>query len=528
MFKYIFIILLFNSVSIFSQESDSSSVRGPMEMPEVIVDRNINLNIKSTVKKFPQDTPHLSLSELDSINSLEKQGSLLLPKSRLPNAFTYRRNETAFLNASLGSWVSINTNGGYTFDFAGFDIYTIAGTEVSEGYVENSDYAKIDLSLNSTYNADPKFWIFGSSTTGASFDFNFARYNHYAVFNPEERTKVNLSFLTDTKGSFQGFDFRTGIFTDALTLSDSSNISSSGIGAYLDIENPYRDFKFLGGGEFDIRSDLNQNNNFINAYGGIEYKFQNKIKSRAKLGFYIANGEQKASKGINYEIISSYNPNSNNSLNLNINGGIDRTLFGDLLRRNPYISTESQLFHPEKTVGITASWDYKFATKWAISPFVSYDKYSTYLNFYNIDSARFNISGKSADIVKIGLRSFYEINDANMLNLDFVFQSGKGDSDSLQVTYLPEIDAKLAWSVFWNEDIGTQTYAQFVGKRYFNITSDEHLDQYINLGFSISYGLYDNLFIEIKADNLLNENIYYYNNYQEGGIFGSLGINLKL
>jgi len=526
--KYLLIILLFDFISISAKESDSSSARGPMEMPEVIIDRNINLNIKSTVKKFPQDTPHLSASELDSINSLEKQGSLLLPKSRLPNAFTTQKSETAFLNASLGSWVSINANGGYTFDFLGFDIYTIAGTEVSEGYVENADYAKIDLSLNSSYEANPKFWIFGSSTTDARFDFNFARYNHYAVFNPAERTKVNLSFLTDTKGSFQGFDFRTGILTDALTLSDSSNVSSSGIGAYLDIINPYRDFNFLGGGEFDIRSDLNQNNNFINVYGGIEYKFQNKIKTRVKLGVFIANSENNASKGINYELITSYNPNSNNNFILNINGGIDRTLFSNLLKRNPYIAGDALIFHPEKTVGISASWNYKFATKWAISPFVSYDKYSTYLNFYNIDSARFNIWSESADIVKIGLRSFYEINNSNVLNLDFVYQSGKGDSDSSQVTYLPEIDAKLAWSVFWNNEISTQTYAQFIGKRYFNIASDEQLDKYINIGFSISYKLYDNLFIEIKADNLLNENIYYYNNYQEGGIFGSLGINLKL
>ncbi len=534
MIKYLILILLIGlllgSSSLFAQKGiDSiSSAQGPMEMPEVIIDRNINLNIKSTTKKFPQNTPHLSSAELDSINSLEKQTSLLLPKPSLAKSFISPLDETAFIEASFGQWASINARAGYTFDLVGFDVYTLVSTEASAGWVDNADYSKIDLSLNSSYLADPKFWIFGSSNTKARFDFNYANYNHYAIFSPFQRTSTNFSFLSDTKGSYQGFDFRAGILTDIVTLSDPGDVGSGGFGAYLDIINPYDDFKFLGGGELDIRSDLNQSNNLINAYGGIQYRFQNNIIMKSKLGYYLADSPQNASKGLSYELITSFNPNSNNSLILKIDGGLDRTLLRDLLARNPYISSNATIFHSEKTIGVNTAWEYKFGTKWAITTFASFDKYSEYLNFYNIDSAKFNISGGSADIVKIGMRSFYEINDKNLLSLDLLWQSGMAETNSTQVTYLPELDAKASWSVFWGEDISTQTYAHFIGKRYFSIALEEQLDQYINLGLSINYRLYNHLFINISADNLLNQNIYYYNNYQEGGIFGKIGVNLKI
>ena len=177
--KLLLILLIISPL--YSQEEENKSEE-PFDLPETIIYGKDIITVKSTYKKFPSNTPGLSKTELDSLNSLEKHQSMLLPREDLQSSFINNYNENGFLQGELGRFTSAKVDFGSSFNIDEFKLFTLAGLDLSTGHTNNADYSRFYGELNSEYIADKKFFIFGGSKTNSNVRLDFNRYNNYSVF----------------------------------------------------------------------------------------------------------------------------------------------------------------------------------------------------------------------------------------------------------------------------------------------------------------------------------------------------------
>ena len=178
--KVLILIILFNFgfvLNLLSQQKEVKEEQKPVDLPEAIIYGTDYLNVKSGFKRKPSNVPKLSVSELDSLNSLEKIRPSVLPVSTLPTESVTPIHEKGYVQADVGSFITSNIEAGYVASIEDFDLYLKGNFDQSRGHIANGEYTKLNADFYSDYIADPKFFIFGGSKTRTNMRFQNFRYN---------------------------------------------------------------------------------------------------------------------------------------------------------------------------------------------------------------------------------------------------------------------------------------------------------------------------------------------------------------
>lgn len=520
-------ILTVTSFSLYSQSDSLKNSEVIKQLDEIFIERDDVLNIKGGEKRKPKTIPSLSKSDLDSLNSLEKQQSLLLPTSGLPLQQINRANERAYINANYGRFNTFDGELGYDFSVEDFEFYSNANLEFSGGHLDNAGYFDGGFRLISDYVAPQKFFVFGGSKTRTRLNYNHLRFNNFAEFDSEERSLDTIGFMMDSEGDYNGFKFSTGAGFDMFSMNgDSVGFTDFGVKGYLKLINPYKSWRFIGDINTELRSGNNQSNNYIEGLGGLSYYSKN-FDFYGNAGLQLAQNEFETILVPTFKSGIDLKSNYLFTLNGEVGSRLNRRTFANLSRENLYLDGSSFLDHTQENLYLRSSLKYHPGEKFNILIGAKYSIINNALNWSNIDTARFTPVYLDANGFKVFLETYYDIDENNTMTGFFEFNQLITDSLNNQNTYLPlfftgfDLRSKLFDKFVAN--IGLN----FVGERFADLENEISLDSYLNLFGKITYRLDNNLNIILNMDNLLNQNIYNFNFYRQRGTFVSLGMLWK-
>lgn len=517
----IFGILILLVFSVYSQENEVK------QLDEILIERSAVLNVKGGEKRKPNALPTLTKSDLDSLNSLEKQQSLLLPPAGLPRQIIKNAQDRAYIRGEFGRFTTLDAEAGYAFAYKEFDIYSMANLEMSSGHLDNAGFLNANFRFISDYVAPEKFWIFGGSKTRTRFDYNRGEFSNFAVFSPEDRSLDSIGLMADVEGSYNGFQFYTGAGFDLLSLrSDTSDFGDSGLKGYLTVINPYKNWRFSGGANAELRSGNQQSNNYFEGQGKISYLSQN-IDFDIQGGFQVAQNENESLFIPKFLLGLSLKSNSDFTITMQAGSQLNRNTFADLTRFNPYISWNTFLDHSIDQLFIEGEARYHPFSRFSLRIGSKLSMIENSVNWINQDSSQFSIFYDNATQFKTYLESYYDFNDNNSISLMFISNIITTDSLESQQTYIPSIKAMLDFNSKLFDKFAANIGLDYVGTRFADIDNDIELDPFIDLRFKFTYSAGNNFNIYLRGENLLNQNIFQFNYYRQRGLFLSSGILWK-
>ena len=112
--KYQYLIYSIISICMFGEVfcQETSKATQPLELPNFIIEGKEQINVRAGIKQMPEKSSALNQTDLDSLNSLEKQQSLLLPPKSFPDQILSYKYDRGYLSAEFGRFTTPSIIGG--------------------------------------------------------------------------------------------------------------------------------------------------------------------------------------------------------------------------------------------------------------------------------------------------------------------------------------------------------------------------------------------------------------------------------
>lgn len=537
-FINIILILLFSNL-LLSQTNNQSANElqpksEPLELPNFIIQGNLKVDVSSGAKQDPKKPKPLTTNILDSINSLDKQPTILLNSIELIPKSLKKIPVNAYIGADIGRFTTGDIYGEYQTKINGYDLSFRGDYNFGAGHIDNADFSKLSLMASSDYIAPMKFFIFGGSRTRTTIAYNNYAYKLYA--NPINLFKRNVNHFKaalDVDGNSGGVQFNTGLGFNGFQLKTSEvETADNNFSAYLKMKKIWDKFLIGANAIVDIHSLAGNNANYIQLGGEISL-ITNDISLGGQAGFQLASNLQGIDRGGLLLLGNAeYRMNKYFTIKGNIRSGLINQTFIDNYYQNPYISNFANLdftydilnlkgiieFHPYQELTVSASFN--LAHK---------DRIPTYINDDIAQIGSFVLSYQTGTIIKSVFEINWHIDNIGILVANMSATNSKlSDYSNNAIPYIPNIAIGANYIKNWSDKFGTKIGLDYVGDRYTDLDNKYTLDPYLNLKFGADYLLLDNLKLFANFENLINSDIYIWNGYKERGIFASLGARYNL
>ncbi len=530
--NYLYRLILFTitlSGQIFGQTSSPTpapeeSQAKPLELPNYVIEGKGQINVQSGIKQFSDKINKLTQSELDSINSLQKEQTILLPPKVLPLKIMSIFKSDGFIRAGIGTYLTPNAEFGYDFGIDRYNLFANAGIDASQGHIDNSGYFRTFAKINSEYIAPDKFFIFGGSKTTTKFDLGYDKFKLYAISSAPERTSFNFDLNINSTGSYDGFDFSTGGGYRILSLGGNSAKTDNNIKVYLDLKNNWKDFLIGGRLNLDFHSLNGIGMNFMEFLLNGKY-FKDNLSFFGEGGFQFASGSANATlANFLFDIRAELKQDNYFSYKASIKNYMSQNNYISAYSANPYLSDSlffdfgrnldlkvNAYYRPDEYYNFSAGLLYSFGTR---TPYYSNADTSTFVIMY-------------ANTNRMALFSEGEIHLSKSDLLIYNFQYSLWSLSGYTLPYDIPLKLNISYNRIWYETLSSSISLTYVSPRYADDKNITELESFVDLSLFIEYKLNSKFDVFIKMNNLLNQNIYIWNNYKERDIFLSAGILLK-
>ncbi len=530
---YLFITLLIANVIVAQTNNQPNNElqpkSEPLELPNFIIQGNLKVDVASGVKQDPQKPNPLRSNILDSINSLDKQPSILISSFELIPQTLKKTPVNAYLGFDIGRFTTGDIYGAYIAKIGGYDLTFKGDYSFGAGHLDNADFNKLSLFASSDYIAPLKFFIFGGSRTRTVIDYKNFAYNLYSNTNNHlDRNVGHFKAMIDVDGNYGGVQFNTGIGFNGFQIKTAQvETADNNFNLFLKMKKRWEKFLIGANAIVDIHTLAGNSSNFIQL-GGEMSIIAGDLSLGAEAGLQIAGTPMGDDRG-GLLILGSaeYRMNKFFTLKGNIRTGLVQQSYIDSYYQNPYLSNFSNFdysydilnfngvieFHPYQELAVSALFN--FSHKDRIPVFIDDDL---------MQLGSFLMNYQTGTIIK----SEFEIN-WNIENIGTVIsnitaiRSSLSDYSSSSIPYVPNISISASFLKQLNEKFGIKIGFDYVGERYADLENSKAIDPYLNIKLGADYFLMDNLKLFVNFDNLINSDIYIWNAYKERGIFASLG-----
>lgn len=522
--KVIIYLLLLTTGWATAQEPEKKRASEPFDLPNAIIYGDATLNVSGGVKQTPSRFLALSKRELDSINSLEKQQSILIPQQQINTNLYQSNQQSGFLDASFGRFSTAKATAGYAFNMSDYKLFAKADLDLSSGFITNTEYSKFGANVFSDYITPEKFWLFGGSKTRTKLDFNMNSYKNYSSTMPNDLSSNNIDFAIDVDGLYNGFKFKTGIdFNNTGFTGYGRDNSAMRIGGYASLLNPLTDFTIGGTLRLEMNSFNSSSANVMLLNGTLDYE-KNDTKLYGLLGVKMIGstlGETNVAPdlmlGIDYKASYKY------TLRAKVESGLHQNYFQNLLGANPYLNrlnlvpshdlaklNVSAIYHSSKDFFLVAGGKLNLSKNLPI--YVADTLNSFGINY--LDGMSFGVYAEAQ----------WQLEPSSNLIFAAEFNSGSLDSTKKAMPYLIPLKASVNYEKTFFEQLQLKLGLEYVGQRNADLAEIKKLPAFINLNFGISYLISNRLSVNASFENILNQDIYVWDNLRERTLFARLGV----
>src|SRR3989339_1598735 len=517
-------LLILSAIQLSAQESNTK----PLELPNFIIEGKEQLNIRSGIKQFPDKPSLLSKNELDSINSLEKRQSLLLPPEPLPDRIMHSVYKKGYFTADFGRFTTASAEGGYEFRAGEYDIFGNAGFDYSSGHIINAGYDKAFINLNADYIADEKYWIFGGSKTRTNLFFKNMDYKFYSVQNPEQRNTINLDMKLETDGNYEGFAFNTGSgFRMLQVKQDSSKAFDNAISGYISIKNLTSDYELGGNLIVDLHSTRGNGTHFMQADLFGTYIHENfSIKAKAGLQSVYTSTEIArlgllAAGDMEFRLSELFTIRANALI------GMENNSLREIINENPYadnnVIVDYAYYLPSLRGSFVIHPNEVFTAELGVE-FAMVQRRPIY--FDTSGGAAFAINYTDITQLEAFAELNYYISTMDEVSADIVLDKSEIEGGKT-VPYSIPLKFALDYKRKWLKNFGTQIGIFYISERFTDLQNQNKLNSYVDLRLKADYSVSEMLNIFVRLENLMNNDIRIWNGYKERGLYITGGVLLK-
>ena len=522
--KIIISLILFG-IPLFSQQESQTK---PLELPNYIIEGRGNVNIQGGVKQLPSKSIPLNKDELDSINSLQKEQSFLLPPKQVPNQITSRTYSKGFIRGEFGRFVTPLIECGYGINTKGYNLFGTINLEGSQGFIINSEYFKSKINIMSEYFAPDSFWIYGGSKTLTNISFDYRNINLYSISASPNRNFYNFSFDVISKGNFEGYEFKTGAGFEFLSLANSGrNNSDRNFNGLIELKNNTFDFHPGLRLALDLGSYRSIGSSFIDLSGFADINLD-KLKLNGELGLQYGSGSTNASfADIKIIFNSEYLINSDFSIKSIIENKLQKYSFSSFAKINQYISDSIDvLFNNITQLKVSGYYHPEDNTFISTGLILGYGNRTPY--FSNQDSSVFKIQYNSSVKFNYFIELDWRIGFDDILLMNFTFSSEKFTHNGKTLPYSEPLKIAINYSRKFFQKFGIVFGITYVNQRYADNINQIKLKGYFDPAFVLKWTFDDRFDANISVQNMFNSDIYHWNGYKERNLFISAGIKYKL
>ncbi len=515
-----------------AQERSNSSASEPYELPKLNIIGNYQAEIKASEKQKAEKIVPLTKGELDSLNSLEKQQTMLLPPGETPEHIVSTDYSQGYVRLDGGSFLTPKVEGGYGLRYEGYELYGNAGMEFSDGHVDNAGYSDLFLNVSSDYIAPMKFWVFGGSRTRTYLNFRNRGYKLYPMATPDERNLMNFKFGVDVDGNYEGYTFKTGALFKTLQLSsDFSDGFDNAFRGYVGLETFYKKY-FVGANlDLDMHATNGSSAKMIQMDGHGAFSNE-KLTFKVNAGLQLANASiDKSRTGFLLAANIEYRLNRNVTITGKIESGLDKNFYYDMAEYNPYINPSIitdipyniglikgfLTYHPNPKFAVSAGLEFRQVER--LPAFVPTAMPDTTFN-----QSMFDVEYMDATLFGLNIESFWAPTDVDKMTVKIKALTSNSSDYDKNIPYYAPIEFGINYRRVWAEIIGTEIGLVSVGERYADQQNETKIDSFNKLMIGADYKINNDFSVFLKFDNLLNSNVFVWNTYKERGLFASAGI----
>lgn len=521
--NFLLIIALIPIILVCSLAQDNLK---PLELPNFIIEGKEQIDIQVATKQFPSYQTFMSSSIIDTLNYLEKPRSYVVFPYSIPDRIIQKTYPDGHLGARIGSFFTFEAEAGYRTTYKDYVLFGFGNLEASLGHVDNSDYLKYLLSIQSDYIAPEKFLIFGGSKTTTNIKLDGRNYKLYAIDTAPGRNSFNLNFSIQSIGEFEGNNFDIGAKAYLFNQSGIGSISESALLGYLQFQLPLFELKPLVNFSVNIRNSKKQTTNFYDLWILIPTALSNfSIKpmvglqigqttnSNSRLGFHL---EFPIVKKIDKELVAIGKFFTR----------MDENSLASLAVKNPYLSDSVDLDYSNST-GISFVTNYYPTVDLFLSSEFAFVHITRDICFDISTPGLFNIKYLTTNSFKLTLEGRYEHIKLGIFSANAVIEISTINSNRKDVPNRPllKFGTKYFRKILNNLNFGLKF--ERYGERFANVDNTLKLFGYNNLGISINYLLGQMFVFDFELENLLNSYIYYWYGYKERGFSLNLKVKYK-
>ncbi|MFN3306544.1 MAG: hypothetical protein ACK42Z_05080 [Candidatus Kapaibacteriota bacterium] len=518
----LFFVLMLVVHNLYSQTASQ-----PLELPNFIIEGKEQIDVQVGTKQIPLLETYLARNYIDSLIIVGKPRNYVVFPVRLPNSIIARSFPSGYVDGNIGSFFTTNISAGYKSYFKDYEVYTFGNFGISGGHIENANYTKFAIGLQTDYIAPEKFYIFGKSKTTTNVDFDYKSYRLYATSEAPRRNQLDFSAKILSIGHFEGYDFQTGARFYTLNLASSGNsISENLLGVFLEVVNKTHQNKMGGKLSLDFRSTENKSTNFFQFEGCGQF-VTGRLWLEPKLGFQLANsGFSKTRAMVLLDVVARTNLNENFSLFARFANGLQNKSIRNFFQINPYISDSFALdFCNATELQAKIKYQPNRALAFVLSPTFFYNSRFPVLNISRL--GYFDISYIDASIFTLSLEGYWIIEKLGTVSTSLSLNATKQNSNNKDVPTYPVLQYRIDYSkVFWNK-VKLAGYFEYLGRRYADLGNSLVLTSFGNLGLGVEYKINNSFVLTFNGDNLLNSNIVHWYGYKEWGLNLKLGLIYK-
>jgi hypothetical protein len=576
MFLCVFLSMLLCSAALVAQttstkpsdKSDKSDKKSeqPLELPEFVITGVEAIDVPGGTKQRPAPTPRLSAEELNRLNPLEKQTLKMLPPPRLPELALAKQAFQGFVRGEFGMFLTPSVEAGYHAVWKDFDLYARVAGVGSAGHLPNADFLTISADVQSSYIAADKFFFFGGSKTDSYLRFRAQQYQLFGSENAPRPFSINRA-LTDiggglqTNGTFESLVYSMGASFDYVGLGlrwfDGVDIAAQSLArGNLSLKTPLDATKqlWLGGRtniDFQVLLPPQATLYFWETAARAEYSTPQanssddaaSLRVTAEVGVQVLRSQTRPDEATNStEPMANINAELRASPLLTVRGGF-RTgsvpnSYHTMLHDNPYLNAQAfvqysrslydirlqALMHPLSAL--------TFALGGRLHSVERYQTFSTARRVSSFGDLGFQAIYMNAVLTSVDAELLWLLSRTDRLSMNAVYTGAtlgapiQGVSPIQQpevVPYIAPLRCALDYERWWTDGFSTTVGALYVGERWGSAFEGVVLPSFVNLRLGAQYAFSERLSAFVRGENLLNQQIFLWQGYQERGVFVSVG-----
>lgn len=513
------LILMFIELELYSQ-----SVSQPLELPNFIIEGKEQIDVQVGSKQVPLLQTYLARNTIDSLVIVGKPRNYIVFPVKIPNSIIAKTFPSGYVDGNIGSFLTTNITAGYKTYFKDYEVSAFGNFGASSGHIENANYAKLALGLQTDYIAPDKYYIFGNSKTTTNVDLNFKAYKLYALTEAPKRNQIDLSAKIVSVGDFEGYDFQTGGRFYTLNLSGSDkNFAENLLGGFLEVKNKMHSNNLGGKLSVDFRSTDSKSTNFFQLQGNASFETGN-FQLEPRLGFQLANTSiSKTRAMVLVDIVAKTNINEKITLWAKFANGLENKGLRDFLAINPYISDSFALDFCNLTV-VQAKLRYQPNKDLSIVLAPTFSLNSRFPVLNSVRLGYFDIYYVDATIFTLSFEGYWVEEKIGTVSAAISLNTTKQISNKKNIPTIPSLQFRIdCFKEFWNK-VKFVGFFEHFGKRYADLESSLVLSSYNNLGLGIEYIINRFTILTFNAENLLNSNIVQWYGYKEWGLNLRVGL----